>query len=172
MQEEIFPLVDEDGNIIGQATRSECHSGSRILHPVIHLHVFNSKGELFLQKRSPNKDVQPNLWDSSVGGHIDLNETPHRAAIREASEEIGLINFDPIFIAKHIIEDSKERELTYCFYTLYDGDFKLNMDELADGRFWTISEIKENIGKGVFTFNFELDFELFLKNGVHSLQKK
>ncbi len=59
MQEEIFPLVDEDGNITGQAPRSVCHNGSKLLHPVIHLHIFNSKGQLFLQKRSPLKDVQP-----------------------------------------------------------------------------------------------------------------
>ena len=52
--QEMFPLVDEQGNIIGAATRGECHNGSKLLHPVIHLHVFNSKGELYLQKNVPN----------------------------------------------------------------------------------------------------------------------
>ena len=46
--QEMFPLVNEQGNIIGAATRGECHNGSKLLHPVIHLHVFNSKGELYL----------------------------------------------------------------------------------------------------------------------------
>ena len=50
--QEMFPLVNEQGNIIGAATRGECHNGSKLLHPVIHLHVFNSKGELYLQKTS------------------------------------------------------------------------------------------------------------------------
>ena len=59
MQEEIFPLVDEQGIVVGQASRSVCHDGSKLLHPVIHLHIFNSKGELYLQKRSATKDVQP-----------------------------------------------------------------------------------------------------------------
>ena len=49
--QEMFPIVDEQGNITGAATRGECHSGSKLLHPVIHLHVFNSKGDLYLQKR-------------------------------------------------------------------------------------------------------------------------
>ena len=44
-QDELFPIIDEDGNVIGKATRRECHSGSMLLHPVVHLHVFNSKGE-------------------------------------------------------------------------------------------------------------------------------
>ena len=57
--QEMFPLVDEQGNIIGAATRGECHNGSKLLHPVIHLHVFNSKGELYLQKRPEWKDIQP-----------------------------------------------------------------------------------------------------------------
>ena len=48
---EVFPLVDEEGNVIGSATRGECHDGSKLLHPVVHLHVFNGKGELYLQKR-------------------------------------------------------------------------------------------------------------------------
>lgn len=57
--QEMFPIVDEQGNITGAATRGECHSGSKLLHPVIHLHVFNSKGDLYLQKRPEWKDIQP-----------------------------------------------------------------------------------------------------------------
>ena len=72
--EELFPIVDEDGNITGAATRGECHGGSKLLHPVVHLHVFNSKGELYLQKRPEWKDIQPGKWDTAVGGHVDLGE--------------------------------------------------------------------------------------------------
>ena len=72
--QEMFPIVDEQGTITGAATRGECHSGSKLLHPVVHLHVFNSKGELYLQKRPEWKDIQPGKWDTSVGGHIDLGE--------------------------------------------------------------------------------------------------
>lgn len=50
-EQELFPLVDEEGKVIGKATRGECHSGSRLLHAVVHLHVFNSKGEVYDSKR-------------------------------------------------------------------------------------------------------------------------
>ncbi|MBF0650941.1 MULTISPECIES: NUDIX hydrolase [Dysgonomonas] len=169
MPEEIFPLVDETGNIIGQAPRSVCHDGSKLLHPVIHLHIFNSEGDLYLQKRSPTKDVQPNKWDSSVAGHIDLDEMPYMAAWREAREELGLSDIEPIFITKYIIETERERELSYCFYTIYNGDFILNREELSDGRFWKIEEIQSNLGKDIFTTNFELDFIKFLNKGLSGI---
>jgi len=160
---EIFPIVNENGETIGQATRSHCHDGSKLLHPVVHLHVFNSEGRLFLQKRSRTKDIQPGKWDSSVGGHIDLNETPEEAVLRESFEELGLTGINPIYIAKHIIETEIERELTYCFYTIYDGDIHIDKVEVTDGRFWTLSEVEVHLGTGIFTPNFELDFERYLK---------
>ena len=91
--EEKFPLVDEEGNVIGSATRGECHNGSRLLHAVVHLHVFNSKGEVYLQRRPDWKDIQPGKWDTSVGGHIDLGETPELALVREVREELGITEF-------------------------------------------------------------------------------
>lgn len=163
MTDEIFPLVDEEGNIIGQATRRECHNGSMLLHPVIHLHIFNSKGELFLQKRAATKDIQPDKWDSSVGGHIDLGETPKQAAIREANEELGVSIEQIEYIDKHIIKTAREQELTYCFKTVYDGEIHIDKNEVSDGRFWTFSEIEANLGKDIFTPNFELDFTTYLK---------
>ena len=93
--QEIFPLVDETGRVIGSATRGECHSGSRLLHPVVHLHVFNSNGDVYLQKRPEWKDIQPGKWDTAVGGHIDYGENPADALRREVGEELGITDFQP-----------------------------------------------------------------------------
>lgn len=83
MRTEWFPLVNEEGETIGKATRKECHSGRKLLHPVIHLHIFNKDGDLYLQKRSMNKDIQPGKWDTPVGGHIDYGESVEEALRRE-----------------------------------------------------------------------------------------
>jgi len=158
--EEWFPLVDEDGNTIGKALRRVCHDGkSMLLHPVVHLHLFNSKGELFLQKRSAAKDIQPGKWDTSVGGHVSPGETPSEALKREASEELGLNDFVPEFLGKYIWESSREREFVYSFSTVSDQHPVINMDEIDDGRFWPLREIKENLGKEIFTPNFEGEFQ-------------
>ena len=138
--EELFPVVDEEGNILDAATRGECHNGSMKLHPVVHLHVMNSQGELYLQKRPLWKDIQPGRWDTSVGG--------------EAREELGITEFVPEQLYRYVFESTRERELVYSFRTVYEGEIRPS-EELDGGRFWTADEIRTNLGQGVFTPNFE-----------------
>ncbi len=157
--QEIFPLVDADGNVIGSATRGECHNGSYLLHPVVHLHVFNSQGELYLQKRPEWKDIQPGKWDTAVGGHVDFGESPREALNREVREELGITDFEPVFVDKYVFESRRERELVYVNRTTYDGPVCPSQDELAGGRFWTMQEIKDAIGHDILTPNFESEFQ-------------
>jgi isopentenyldiphosphate isomerase len=163
--EEWFPIVDEDGNTIGKALRSVCHDGkSMLLHPVVHLHLFNSKGELYLQKRAKTKDIQPGKWDTSVGGHISPDESPDEALMREAREELGLENFIPEYKGKYIWESARERELVNSFSTVTDQKPVIDKYEIDEGRFWSLDEIEKNMGKDIFTPNFEHEFKkLFLR---------
>lgn len=156
--EEMFPVVDEEGNIISAATRGECHGGSKLLHPVVHLHLFNSKGELYLQKRPEWKDIQPGKWDTAVGGHVDLGESVEMALHREVEEELGVTDFTPERITHYVFESAREKELVFVHKTVYDGEVRPSA-ETDGGRFWSAEEIKANIGKGVFTPNFESEVE-------------
>lgn len=157
-KEEWFPLVNEAGETIGKATRRECHSGSKPLHPVIHLHIFNEAGELYLQKRSMAKDIQPGKWDTAVGGHIDYGETVAEALRREVREELGITDFVPAFITRYVFESPIEKELVNTFRATYTGPITPDPSELDGGRFWPIEEIKAHIGQGIFTPNFEREF--------------
>ena len=159
--DEMLPLVDEQGNIIGAATRGECHDGTKRLHPVVHLHVYNGRGEVYLQKRPDWKTIQPGKWDTAVGGHIDLGENVELALKREAGEELGIEDFIPEQVAKYVFESEVERELIFVFKTVYDGEIRPT-DELDGGRFWPMDELVESMGKGVFTPNFESEFKTYL----------
>jgi isopentenyldiphosphate isomerase len=160
-EQELFPLVDEEGRVIGKASRGECHNGSRLLHAVVHLHVFNSRGEVYLQKRPEWKDIQPGKWDTAVGGHIDYGETPEEALRREVREELGMEAFTPERVGKYVFDSTRERELVYVNRTTYDGPISPSAEELDGGRFWTIEEIRNAIGRQVLTPNFESEFQRF-----------
>ena len=160
-ENERFPIVDEEGTVIGQATRGECHSGSHLLHPVVHLHVFNAKGEVYLQKRPEWKDIQPGKWDTAVGGHIDYGETPEDALRREVGEELGITAFTPEFVGKYVFESKRESELVYVNRTIYDGPIHPSASELDGGRFWSLEEIRSAIGQQILTPNFESEFQRF-----------
>lgn len=156
--EEMFPVVDENGTIISAATRGECHNGSKLLHPVVHLHVFNSKGEIYLQKRPAWKDIQPGKWDTAVGGHVDLGESVEKALKREVEEELGITNYIPERLMHYVFESAREKELVFVHRTTYDGPITPSA-ETDGGRFWTMEEINESIGKGILTPNFESEFK-------------
>lgn len=157
---EYFPVIDEEGNVVGRATRKECHSGSMTLHAAVHLHVFNSAGDLYLQKRADWKDIQPGKWDTSVGGHVDFGESVEMALHREAREELGLTEIDGAErLLNYIWESPVEREMIYVHLIVLDEEPKPDQSEVVDGRFWKVEEIEENLGNDVFTPNFELDFQ-------------
>lgn len=161
--EEWFPLVDEEGKVIGKAPRSYCHSGSMVLHPVVHVHIYNIDGELFLQKRAMNKETQPGKWDTAVGGHIAFGETLEVGLQREVEEEVGLSGLKYEFVTKYVWESEIEKELTHVFFAKANGNISIQPEEIDEGKYWTWKEIQNTIGKGVFTPNLEHELVKFKK---------
>lgn len=156
---EMVPVVEENGLVIGQATRQSVHDGSKLMHPVIHLHIINREGCLYIQKRSMKKDLLPGRWDTAVGGHVDYGETLEEALYREASEELGFRDFNPIFLKSYIWESAREKELVSVFATVGNFTLKPDNDEVTEGRYWNMSEIESNLARGLFSPNFEQEFK-------------
>lgn len=157
---EWFPVVESNGMVVGRSSREYCHSGAKLLHPVIHIHIIDRYSRIYLQKRSMKKDIQPGKWDTAVGGHVSYGESITEALYREASEELGLNGFNPIHIETYEFESSIERELVNVFAAVGSYDLHPDPDEVDDGRWWNINDIDSSLGKGVFTPNFESEYQL------------
>ena len=161
--DEWFDIVTPEGKIVGKAPRRVVHGNPKLLHPVVHAHILNSRGELLLQKRSPQKDLYPNSWDTAIGGHVHSGESVEKALLREAEEELGLSlpKYEPLF--RYVHSNDYESELVFSFLIQDDGPFYPNPEEISEVRFWNLDEINRQLGKGIFTPNFEQEFQLLLQ---------
>jgi len=156
---EMLPIVDEYGNVKAQASRAYCHhSTGKPLHPVVHLHIINRNGDIYLQQRGPHKDLLPLRWDTAVGGHVAYGEFILEALYRESAEELGLHNFLPQGLCNYVFESEDERELVSVFAAVGEYEIRPDPEELAGGRFWSQEEIVRTIGKGILTPSFEDEY--------------
>jgi isopentenyldiphosphate isomerase/intracellular septation protein A len=165
--EEMLPLIDESGKVLGLAPRSECHKGPGKLHPVVHLQIVDGRGGMYLQKRAASKDIQPGKWDSAVGGHVSAGEDLDSALARELREELGVTmlaldasgaRIEPIL--RYRWDSERESELVFSFIVTYGGPFSPDGSEVEEGRFWSFAEIRAGLGTGALTPNFEHEFGL------------
>lgn len=161
---EYFPVVEPTGLVVGRSSRAYCHSGAKPLHPVIHIHIIDRFSRIYLQKRPMHKDIQPGKWDTAVGGHVSYGESIVEAVYREAYEELRFHEFNPIHLETYEFESSVEREMVSVFAAVGSYDLHPDPEEVADGRWWPIEEIDASIGKGVFTPNFETEFQMIRKS--------
>jgi len=161
---ELFDVVDSENRVIGQATRGEVHAKG-LLHRSVHIWVFNSRGELFLQKRAMTKDENPGYWDSSAAGHLNAGEGYRTSAHRELMEELGISGELRFFMNFPACRETYwEHVETYLCTT--DQKITINPMEISEGRFWPIPDLKESVCShpGQFTSTFHLFFDNYLKS--------
>lgn len=141
MSEELFDVVNERDEVVDRRPRSEVHRlGLR--HRAVHVLVFNSRGEVFLQKRSMSKDRQPGLWDTSASGHVDSGEDYDACAVRELREELGVNKPPPLErLFKLDAGPETDQEFVWVYRCRHDGPFELNPDEIERGEWFPPAEV-------------------------------
>lgn len=168
MQSKVI-IVDENNNPIGISTRKEAQAKG-LWHRIVAVYVFNSKGELFIQKRSPYVDSSPNLWDHSAAGHMDEGEESENAALRELSEELGIkeeqLQQIALYKSSWTIENKILNRFWYLYKTIYDGEIKLQKEEVADGKFVTIDWLKKDFVEHpeIYSKGFRKSFSVYLES--------
>jgi isopentenyl-diphosphate delta-isomerase type 1 len=143
MSEEIFDVVNDRDEVIGQKPRSEIHR-LELKHRAVHVLVFNSKGELFLQKRSMRKDCFPGAWDSSASGHLDRGEGYDACAVREVKEELGLeLRQVPERLFKINACAATGWEFVWIYRCHSEGPFVLHPDEIERGEWFSAARLNQ-----------------------------
>jgi len=165
-KDEFLDVLDESGKVIGQELRSRCHTDPDLRHRAVHIFVRNRQGDIFLQKRAETKTIQPGKWDTSVGGHLQVGESFEAAAARELLEELGVgiedLGGSEALQNRHdyVWHSAVETEHIRTFEILWDGPFRLQSDEIEEGRFWSETALCQGLGTGLFTPNLEEEIRL------------
>lgn len=152
--DEIFDVVNDRDEVIGQSTRREVHARG-LLHRAVHVLVFNARGQLFLQKRSMAKDSAPGCWASSCSGHVDAGEDYLTAAVRELEEEIGL-RISGSHLLVPILRSGPcaetEQEFVWIYRLQSEGPFVLNPSEIDSGKWFSLPELNREIAETPASF--------------------
>jgi isopentenyldiphosphate isomerase len=165
MPEEIFDVVNERDEVIGQKPRSEVHARG-LLHRAVHVLVFNSRGETFLQKRSMKKDREPGKWDSATSGHVDSGEDYDACAVRELREEIGLtVGKTPERLFKIAACPETDAEFVWVYRCQAEGPFQLHPDEIECGDWFAPETVSRWIAEKPWdcASAFRLIWEMYFK---------
>ncbi|MBI4018296.1 MAG: NUDIX domain-containing protein [Candidatus Aenigmarchaeota archaeon] len=147
---EYFDVVDERDNVVGKATREQCHSDNKLIHRDIHIIIVSARGKILLEKRTMSRDLYPGKW-GDVGGHVRAGETYEEAAKRELKEELG-IKAPLEFLAdmkKRVREESENIRLFSC---ASNGPFSINEEEVEYAKFFDAEEINRMIRNNPGTF--------------------
>ncbi|MEE2683605.1 MAG: isopentenyl-diphosphate Delta-isomerase [Pseudomonadota bacterium] len=142
-------LVDDYDNQIGLGSKSDCHLGKGLLHRAFSVFIINRKKEIFIQKRSKKKMLWPNYWSNSCCSHPYAGENIEDSASRRVFEELGItcqLNF--LYKFKYYApynEIGSENEYCYVFYGIYDGEFKINKEEISDYKYINLESLSIKI---------------------------
>ncbi len=163
--EELFDLVDSSDNVVGVERRAVVHK-KKLMHRAIHVFVFNSLGQLYLQKRSLSKDSAPGKWVSSCAGHVDSGEDYDMAALRELGEELCLFEpkeFNRVFKSSPCKETGQEFVWVYTCES--EGPFKLDPEESIEGRWVDLEQLTKWIkaSPSDFSWSFMHLWQKYLK---------
>lgn len=141
-------LVDEHDNELGAMEKMEAHIKG-VLHRAFSVLVFNTKGEMLIQRRADCKYHSSGLWTNTCCSHPRAGEEIEEAAQRRLREEMGL-NLQPekaySFIYRIELDGGLiENELDHVLIATYDGEPILNPDEAQDWKYVSLSELKDRM---------------------------
>ncbi len=160
-----LPIVNENGQVIGSVQEMESiKSDNNFLHPVIRVFLIND-GKVFLQQHSKTDTSQPHIWDVALSNHVRMNETVEQCIERSSLENYNISDIKPLLLSKHIRCTKEENQFVYLFLICKMDIQSINTSKIENVKWWTITQIQNNIGSGIFSSSFESEFEILKRSG-------
>jgi len=148
--DEMVAIVDEQNRVVGSTLRREMRA-CRLPHRATYILVFNSSGELFVQKRTMTKDIFPGYYDPAAGGVVLAGERYLEGALRELEEELGIRSVPLTNLFEFYYEDERSRVWGAAFSCVYNGAVVLQEEEVESGAFMPIPDVLRDIEAKPYT---------------------
>lgn len=158
-KDEVIMIVDRDNNVTGTELRSVMRKRG-LLHRATYLLVFNSKGYLFVQKRTATKDIYPGYYDVAIGGVVLAGESYEESAGRELAEELGIRDIPLKCLFDFCFEDAGNQVWGRAYACVHDGAVVLQEEEIESGEFRRVDEILTSA-----------DHEPYTPDGIYVLKR-
>ncbi len=166
VREDWLPIVDEKGVVTGSVQYQENASpGKRLMHPVVRFY-FIENNRLLLQQRKPDDRSEAMLWDASVSRKVRLNHTVEESLQDKVTRLYSTRARSPMFLTNYIYEGKFCRNYIYLFVSCHTNSIDIQHDQLHVVKWWTISQIEQNLGSGIFSERFEKEFEILKRSGL------
>jgi len=171
-KEEWWPIVTKTGKVIGSIQSNESRNNpTEFMHPIVRV-ILIKDSKIFLQKRSSNDQLNPNLWDIALSNHVKMSETVEQCIDRTSLENYGVNDLKPLLLSKYVHTNEFASNFIYLFLVCKLDIIEINASLIDSVKWWTIQQIEDNLKSGIFTENFVTEFETlkrsgFLENGKY-----
>ncbi|HUI33065.1 MAG TPA: hypothetical protein VLY84_05555 [Dysgonamonadaceae bacterium] len=164
-EEEWLPVISESGDVQGKVAKSVSENmKNKFLHPMVRVALIHDN-MLFLKKREPTRLLDPGKLDYPFEKYMQYNHNIEEAIENAVKQEIKTDSLPVRFLLKYIFENENTKRLIFLYVSIISDENDFRELHLKEGKLWTINQIEDNIGNGVFSECLELEFE-YLKNTV------
>lgn len=166
IREEWWPIVNTQGKIIGSIQQmTSLNDEKKYMHPVVRV-LFIDKSMVLLRKCDSDDPDSPGLWDTTVSGHVQMDETIERCVEQIAADKFSLENFKYMYLSNYTIECKREKQYAFLFVSCQQVEYDLSPTFSEQTKWWTQKQIEDNLTSGIFTENFVTEFDLLQRSGL------
>jgi len=163
VREKWLPIVNNQGKVIGSIQhQTSLNDEKKYQHPVIRI-LMVDKGMILLNNEQKESTSE---WDSTLSEHVIMEESIENCVERTVKEKFEIDNFKYMHLSTYSIDCEKEIQHAFLFISCLQSDSKIDAPISEKTKWWTKNQIEANLQLGIFSKNFEMEYDLLLRSGL------